>query len=78
MSEGLNYLSSFKLSLSIILLLGYLYKICKIYYDKNCTKNRLSYVPFYLIFAMLSIVCIGTSETGFYLMFSNDNTKSNV
>lgn len=51
----MNYLLSFKLAILIYLLLAYIFKTCKVYHDRNKTKNKLSYVPYILIMATLSI-----------------------
>ena len=55
-----------------------MFKICKVYHDRTCTQNRLSYWPFCLIFAMLTIVCAGIIETGANSMTDiiNDETQT--
>lgn len=59
-----NYFEAFKLSLTISLLLAYIFMTCKVYHDRTRTKNRLSYVPFGLIIADLTINICGLIETG--------------
>ena len=60
-----SYGPAFKLAITFCLLLGYIFKTCKLYHDNHKTKNKLSYVPFGLIIAFLFINISGMISIGF-------------
>ena len=47
-----NYSNEIKLSVSICVLLGYLFQVCRIYHSQR-TRNRLSFVPYIIIMAFV-------------------------
>lgn len=48
-----NYANEINFSLSFYLLLAYIFQTCRIYYQTNRTRNKLSFVPYIIIMAFL-------------------------
>jgi len=47
-----NYSNEIKLSVSVCLLLAYVFQVCRIYHSQR-TRNRLSFIPYIIIMAFI-------------------------
>ena len=66
-----NYFESFKLAWTMSLLIGYIFMAVKSKFDRTITNNKLSFIPYYLIFAMLTVITIGLFASAFELYINS-------
>ena len=68
-----DYSNEIKLSVSICLLLAYVFQVCRIYHSQR-TRNRLSFVPYIIIMAFIVAYILDEMVS----VFSNYNDSNPI